>query len=313
VVACELEFYLLDAGRDAAGLIRSPTIPANGTPERQHRNLSVQQVEDYQPFLHAVAEACRAQGLRSGSLVAEYGLGQFEVNLEHLDDPVRAADEAVLLRRIVKGVAHAQGREATFMAKPFVDRTGSGLHVHLSLVDENGRNRFGMDDGEALLRSAVAGCQALMRESMGLFAPNFNSYRRFAPRLFAPMNRHWGYNNRSVAFRIPAVGGDARRIEHRVAGADANPHLVMAALLAAVHHGITDNLSPTDPATGNVGGERDPEFPRDMFSALDALESARLLSQYVPARFLKLYAELKRNEFDDMTAQVMPSEYDYYL
>jgi glutamine synthetase len=313
VVACELEFYLLDPARDALGLIKSPTAPWSGAPERQSRNLIVQQVEDYQPFLHAVADSCHAQGLHAGSMVAEYGLGQFEVNLEHLDDPLRAADEAVLLRRIVKGVAHAQGREATFMAKPFVDRTGSGLHVHLSLIDEKGGNRFGQEGGETLLRAAVAGCQELMRESMGLFAPNFNSYRRFLPRVFAPMNRHWGYNNRSVAFRIPAADRNARRIEHRVAGADASPHLVMAAILAAMHYGIVNGRTPTEPATGNVGGERDPEFPRDMFSALDALESARLLSQYVPTRFLKLYAELKRNEFADMTAQVMASEYDYYL
>jgi glutamine synthetase len=127
------------------------------------------------------------------------------------------------------------------------------------------------------------------------------------------MNRHWGYNNRSVAFRVPESGGAARRIEHRVAGADASPHLVMAAILVAMHHGITRGLTPTEPVTGNVGGERDPEFPADMFSALDALEQARMLVEYMPPRFLKLYAELKRNEFADMTRQVMPCEYDFYL
>jgi glutamine synthetase len=127
------------------------------------------------------------------------------------------------------------------------------------------------------------------------------------------MNRHWGHNNRSVAFRVPAGGGSARRIEHRVAGADASPHLVMAAILAAMHHGITRGLTPTAPVTGNVGGERDADFPANLFSALDALEAARILSDYVPTRFLTLYAELKRNEFADMTRQVMPCEYGFYL
>lgn len=313
VVACELEFYLLDAERDAQGRLRPPRVPATGAVERQSRNLSVQQVEDYQPFLHAITDACRVQGLHAGSVVAEYGLGQFEVNLEHLDDPLRAADEAALLRRIVKGVAHARGQEATFMSKPFADRTGSGFHVHLSLVDDKGRNRFGLDGGEALLRATIAGYQALMRESMALSAPNFSAYRRFAPRLFAPMNRHWGYNNRSVAFRVPVSSGASRRIEHRVAGADASPHLVVAAILAAVHHGVTRGLEPTEPVSGNVGGERDASFPADLFSALNALESSSILADYMPRKFLNLYAELKRNEFADMTAEVMPCEYDYYL
>jgi glutamine synthetase len=313
VVACELEFYLLDAGRDSLGRPKPPGVPATGQAERQHRNLSVQQVEDYQPFLHAIVQACNAQGLHAGSMVAEYGLGQFEINLEHLDDSLRAADEAALLRRIVKGVAHAQGREATFMSKPFADRTGSGFHVHLSLIDDSGQNRFGAEGGEDLLRATIAGYQELMRESMGFFAPNFNAYRRYAPRLYAPMNRHWGYNNRSVAFRVPVSSGASRRIEHRVAGADASPHLVMAAILAAMHHGVVNRRRPTEPVTGNVGGERDPDFPADMFAAMDALARATLLARYVPQRFLQLYAELKRNEFADMTAEVLPGEYDYYL
>ncbi len=196
------------------------------------------------------------------------------------------------------------------MSKPFADRTGSGFHVHLSLVDEDGRNRFGDEKrgGEALLRASIAGYQAMMRESMALFAPNFSAFRRYAPRLFAPMNRHWGYNNRSVAFRVPVGGGAARRIEHRVAGADASPHLVLAAILAAMHHGVTGKHVPTEPVTGNVGGERDAQFPSDLFSALDALVSAPLLGEYVPRRFLQLYAELKRNEFADMTAEVMSCE-----
>jgi glutamine synthetase len=313
VVACELEFYLLDAGRDALGRPRAPAVPATGEVERQHRNLSIQQVEDYQPFLHAVVEACKVQGLHPGSMVAEYGLGQFEINLEHLDDPLRAADEAALLRRIVKGVAHAQGREATFMSKPFTDRAGSGFHVHLSLIDAAGNNRFGAEDGEDLLRRTIAGYQELLRDSMGFFAPNFNAYRRYAPRLYAPMNRHWGYNNRSVAFRVPVSSGSSRRIEHRVAGADASPHLALAAILAAAHYGVVNDRPPTPPVTGNVGGERDPAFPVDMFSALDALEASTLLADYMPRRFLQLYAALKRNEFADMTAEVLPGEYDYYL
>jgi glutamine synthetase len=313
MVACELEFYLVDPIRDAHGRLRPPSVPATGAIDRESRNLSVQQVEDYQPFLNAVIEACKVQGVASGSIVAEYGPGQFEINLAHRSDPLRAADEAVLLRRIVKGVARAQGREATFMSKPFADRTGSGFHVHLSLVDELGLNRFGRDGGEVLLRSAIAGYQALLRPTMAFFAPNFSAYRRYAPRLYAPVNRHWGFNNRSVAFRIPVGDGSARRTEHRVAGADASPHLVMAAILAAMHHGVTNALTATEPVTGNVGGERDPECPADLFTALAACEAPGLLDAYIPRRFRQLYADLKRNEFADLMAEIVPREYDYYL
>lgn len=313
VVACELEFYLVARDRDAAGRPAPPIAPSSGIADRRMRNLSIQQVEDYDPILRAVLAAGRIQGLHLGGLVAEYGRGQFEVNLEHLDDPLRAADEAVLLRRIVQSVARSQGLDATFMPKPFLDQPGSGLHVHLSLIDESGRNRFAQPGGEDLLRATIAGYQALLPESLGLFAPGFNAYRRFAPGQFAPVNRDWAENNRSVAFRIPVVGGEARRVEHRVAAANASPHLVLAALLAAMHHGVTGRLIPTDPVTGNAGHRRDSTVPTDFFSALQAVERAQILPTYLPPRFLALYAALKRGEFARLTGEILPAEYDFYL
>jgi glutamine synthetase len=314
VVACELEFYLISPGRDAAGLAIPPVSPLTGGIERVSRNLSVQQVEDYHPVLSAILAACRAQGVSASTVVAEYGLGQFEVNLDHTGDVLRAADEAALLRRIVKGVARAQGGDATFMSKPFLDLPGNGFHVHVSLADAKGRNRFGEKGGQPLLEATIAGCQQMLRETMALFSPNFSAYRRYAPGLFAPMNRHWAHNNRSVAFRVPpAATASASRLEHRVASADASPHLVLAAVLAALHHGITGSLRPTQPITGNVGYERDPEFPADLFTALQALETAVILPEYMPQRFLKLYAELKRNEFAAVMETISPREYDFYL
>jgi glutamine synthetase len=313
VVATELEFYLIDPRRDAEGHARPPISPLTGQAERSSRNLSLQQVEDYDVFLSAVIDSCRVQDVAASTVVAEYGLGQFEVNLDHTGDVMRAADDTALLRRIVKGVARAQGRDATFMSKPFVDLPGNGFHVHVSLADAKGGNRFGAKGGDALLHGAVAGCQRLLGETMAIFSPNYSAYRRYAPGLFAPMNRHWGHNNRSVAFRVPASTGAGRRLEHRVAGADASPHLVLAALLAALHHGITRKLESDEPITGNVGAIRDPEFPGDLFSALQALETASILPDYVPARFLQLYAALKRNEFAEMMKAITPREYDFYL
>ena len=179
-------------------------------------------------------------------MVAEYGIGQYEINLRHLADPLAAADHAVLLKRIVKGVARSMGMQATFMAKPFARQPGSGLHVHVSLADENGNNRFGDDGGEELLRQAIAGMQALMYDSIGIFAPNFNSHRRFLGQ-FVPKTRDWGYNNRSVAFRVPAARGPgaARRTPSRRRRCEPAP--VMAAILRRCCTGSAHGCRRTRP------------------------------------------------------------------
>ena len=143
--------------------------------------------------------------------------------------------------RLVQGVARAAGCEATFIPKPFIEQPGSGFHLHVSITDAAGANRFGAPGGEALLRRAVAGMQALAGDSPALFAPHFNAHRRFQS-LFVPRAATWGFNNRSVAFRLPIAGPAARRIEHRIAGADASPHLVMAAVLAGILHGVEHGL-----------------------------------------------------------------------
>jgi glutamine synthetase len=312
VVACELEFTLLEAARTPEGGIVPAALPRTGQPPRTAANLSLAAVEEHAGFLGRITAAAKLQRLPLAGAVAEYGLGQFEVNLDHLADPLAAADHAALLRRLVKGIARAQGQEATFMSKPFADQPGNGFHIHVSLVDAQGRNRFAQAGGEALLHSAVAGMQALMLDSVGLLAPNFNAHRRYLG-LFVPTSRAWGHNNRSVAFRIPEAGGEARRVEHRVAGAEASPHLVMAAVLAAVHHGITKGLRPTAPSTGDAGRRRDPAFPDGILAALARLERSRLLAEYMPKRFLAAYAASKRGEYADLIGNVFPREYDFYL
>jgi glutamine synthetase len=310
VVACELEFYLIDPKRGPDGQIYVGALPGR-SPARRAANLSLEAVDDASAFLSKVSEAARIQDLPVCGAVAEYGIGQYEVNLRHISDPLLAADHAVLLKRLVKGVARSLGLEATFMAKPFADQPGSGLHVHVSLVDEAGRNRFGAAGGEVLLRHAIAGTQALMYDSLALFAPNFNSQRRYLG-LFVPTTRDWDHNNRSVAFRVPAAHGQARRLEHRVAGADASPHLTVAAILAGILHGIGGELEPTQPLGGKANKSTDPDFPSDLIVALQRLEKSALLSQYLPPRFLRLYAELKRGEYSELIADVFNREYDFY-
>lgn len=201
------------------------------------------------------------------------------------------------------------------MAKPYAERAGTGLHIHVSLVDADGCNIFddGTEEGSELLLHALGGLQALMPESMALFAPNVNSYRRFQPDMFAPVNRRWGYNNRSTGMRIPAGPSDARRIEHRVAGADANPYLALAAVLAGVHHGLTAKLDPGAPAAGNVSREPDPAVAFTIDEALARLERADLLKSYLGEETVSLYRETKRIETQRLRRVITAAEYDWYL
>lgn len=313
VVACELEFYFVR--RDDNGKVQ-PAEPARiGRAPEGARVLAFDKLDEWAGILAEIDAACLAQGVPAGAATAEYGGAQFEVNLGHVDDPVLACDHALMLRRIVKGVANRHGLEATFMSKPFADQSGSGLHIHASLIDAAGLNVFNETtaDGDLLLGHAIAGLQATTYDAMAFFAPNLNAYRRFAPDQFVPVNTSWGVNNRSVSFRVPMGGGPARRIEHRIAGAEANPYLVMAAMLAGFHHGLANRLQPTPPSTGNAGEAADPEMPLKLWTALDRLEGSALLAHYFGPRYPSAYAAIKRSEFEAFMADVLPREHDWYL
>ncbi len=216
VLALELEFYLTDLTRTDDGEPLPCTSPLTGRRERQGQVLSLAKLDEYQPVISALQAACAEQNIPASTVISEYGPGQFEVNLEHRSDPLAQADDAALLRRLVSfQPPHQIGYDATFMSKPFPGLSGSGLHLHLSLVDDKGSNVFdpARTDSETLLGHAVSGLQATMHEAMAFFAPNLNVYRRFRPDEFTPVTRDWGENNRSVAFRLPPFSdGNARRL-----------------------------------------------------------------------------------------------------
>jgi len=315
VTALELEFYLVDRARDIDGAPQPPLCPRSGIRERGTSVYGIDDLDRYEAFLAALASATKIQNVPLSAASKEYAPGQFEANLKHQTNAVMAADHVIFLKQIVKAAARAEGLDATFMAKPYAERPGSGLHIHLSVIDEKGRNIFdnGTEEGAEQLRHAVAGLQALMPESMALFAPNVNSYRRFQPDMFAPVNRRWGFNNRSAGLRIPTGPSDARRIEHRVAGADANPYLALAAVLAGVHHGLTRKLDPGPPAIGNVSREPDSALAFTIDDALEKLKHARVLGTYLGEEALSLYRENKRIETQRLRGIITAAEYDWYL
>ena len=315
VAAHELEFYLIDEERDLKGGPLPPVSPSSGQRENTPSVYGIDDLNRYQGFLSALSEAAGLQRVPMSALSKEYSPGQFEANLRHQTSALAASDHAIYLRQIVKSAAASQRFQATFMAKPYLDGLGSGQHVHVSLRDAAGANAFdnGTPEGSELLRHAAGGLAALMPESMAFFAPNPNAYRRFQPDMFAPVNRRWGINNRSAGLRIPTGPAHARRIEHRCAGADANPYLVMAAILAGIHHGIVNRLDPGPLAVGNVSREPDAALPFSFGEALKRLEQARVLPAYFGANAIALYRETKAKELARFRNIITAEEYEWYL
>lgn len=313
VTAIEIEFYLIDPAREKAGAPTPARAPGASHAAAQGNVFNMAELDAYSPVIDAFHAACTAQGVPVTTIIKEYGPGQYEINLAHLADPIAAADHAALLRRAVTGVARAQGMEATFMAKPYGAESGSGMQVNLSFEAEDSTSVFGGPDGDAVLSSVVGGMQAMQAETMAIFAPNLNAFRRFEPDQFTPVTSDWGEDNRSVAFRVPAASGPARRVEHRVAGADANPYLVMAAVLAAAHHGLANKLTPKPKVSGNAGAEVDPNLPLTLWSALDRMGAGILLPEYFEQRYIDAYIHAKQAEFDAFMADIHPREHEWYL
>ena len=313
VVACELEFYLLK--EEGGGRL----VPAGGgrASERQKIDAySLQRLDDLAPMFDDVYTAATAQGLPAETLMSEYAPGQFEITLHHRDDALRAVDEAVMFKRVLRGVAQKHGLIACFMAKPFTERAGSGLHVHVSLNDAQGQNLFASEDpaGTELLRQSIGGMKDSMAESMAVFAPNANSYRRFVSESYAPIAPIWGINNRSVSLRVPAGPPASRHVEHRICGADANLYLAVATVLGGAAHGTRERLDPGAPIEGNgyaQAGVR--TLPGSWREALNLAAQSEFLEETLGKDFLKIFLAIKNQECARFSAEVSELDYAWYL
>ncbi|GAB2506248.1 glutamine synthetase family protein [Arenimonas alkanexedens] len=314
VVAVELEFYLLDAELSHDGRPQTSVNPGTGERNVSTQVYYMQDLDDYQGFTDAVADACQAQGIPADTAVAEYAPGQFEINLKHRADAVAACDDALLLRRVIKATAADQGMIASFMAKPFVDQAGSGTHVHISVLDATGKNIFACSPEQPVdaLRHAVAGLQRASADCMLMFAPHANSYRRFVLNAFVPLNDAWGFNNRTVAMRIPHSDPDNLRIEHRIGGADANPYLVTAAVLAGILQGLEDQGDPGAPIIGNAYAQSE---PRELFwhDTIRDFQASEFVARHFGVPFRHIYGQQKLKELRSFSREVTTLEYDWYL
>lgn len=312
VVATEMEFYLLGQDADDLGRPLHTQVDRVGGALGSGETYGIEAMASQRDFMRAVHEACAAQNLPVDTLIKENAPSQYEINLYHRADALAAADEGVLLQRAIRGVAVAHDMRAAFMAKPFGDLAGNGMHLHCSLLDAQGNNVFAQE-GASLLRQAIAGCLEALDPSMLLFAPHLNSYRRFRSGTHAPLAPSWGFENRTVALRVPLDKPAATRIEHRVPGADAQPHLAIAALLAGMLHGIERNLEPPEPLTGNAYDQLPASLPRYLPDAMARFSGSAFIADYFGTDFQRVYSLLKQQELDEYDRHVTPLEYDASL
>lgn len=294
VVAVELEFYVTKPGANGAFTLTTPDGLADD-PEFP-MTFQFEEMDTLSGFIDDIYKVSNAQGLPIDAVMQESGPGQFEINLKHKADAVAAALDGLLLKRAVKAAAKAHGLDATFMAKPHHDWPGSGMHIHVSLIDGAGKNVFAGEPVSPVFRNALGGLQATMCDFMAIWAQSGNAYRRYVPKSYVSMTAHWGINNRNVALRVPRANGAATRVEHRVAGADANPYLVLASILAGIRLGITSRIEPGPMAEGAADNCDAPALPTVWANALDKFEQSKVVHDAFGLEFQDVYTRLKQTE-----------------
>ncbi|NOD77410.1 MULTISPECIES: glutamine synthetase family protein [unclassified Ruegeria] len=312
MAATELEFTLVDASGPQP---QPPINPITGRRMSDEAVLSVAEMDAFEEFFTDLYDGCADMGIPAQTAISESGIGQFEINLNH-QGAMRCADDTWLFKTLTRGLARKHGFAATFMSKPYADDAGNGMHVHFSVLDQDGRNVFdnGGSEGTQALKSAVAGCVAAMPGSTLIFAPHGNSYTRLVPGAHAPTGACWAYENRTAAIRIPGGNPSARRIEHRVAGGDINPYLMLTAVLGAALVGIEDGLQPPAPISGNAYDLTDlPQLMPDWSTAIDRFEADPMIARLFPADLIRYLAMTKRQEVKRFSSIPLEAHWLSYL
>jgi glutamine synthetase len=298
IVAPELEFFLVQINKDPDYPLLPP-IGRSGRTESGRQAYGIDAVNEFDPIFEDVYDYCAAQDIDIDTLAHEAGAAQIEINFNH-GEALDLADQVFLFKRTVRETAIRHQVYATFMAKPMQTEPGSAMHVHQSVVEiATGKNLFASADGAdtPLFRSYIAGLQQYLPMAMPLLAPNVNSYRRLVAGTDAPINVHWGHDNRTVGLRVPLAAPEDRRVENRVAGADANPYLALAASLACGYIGMANNLEPGDPVRGSAH-RRPFTLPRHQSDALEKFNGCKPLIDIFGTRFVNALTAVKQAEYE---------------
>jgi glutamine synthetase len=313
VVAPELEFYLIEPNTDADYQLKPP-VGRSGRSESGRQSYSIAAVNEFDPLFDDIYAFCEAQDIEIDTLIHEDGPAQMEINLLH-GEPMDLADQAFLFKRTAREAALRHKMYATFMAKPHAKEPGSAMHIHQSILDKKTRkNIFSGEDGtpSALFFSHIAGLQRYIPAAMSLFCSNVNSYRRMTRYLSAPINVQWGYDNRTAGLRVPMSPPEARRIENRVGGADANPYIAIAASLACGYLGMVEGLQPTEPVSGSAH-ELPFSLPRSLDEALVRLRDCEPLLEILGEPFVAAYTIVKQAEHEVFLQVISSWEREHLL
>jgi glutamine synthetase len=313
VIAPELEFYLTARNTDSNVPLRPP-IGRSGRAETSRQAYSIDAVNEFDPLFEEIYEYCNLMNLNVDTLIHEIGAGQMEINFFH-DHPLGLADEVFFFKRTVREAALRHDMYATFMAKPIAGEPGSAMHMHQSILDrKTQQNIFSNPDGTAsqAFFHYIGGLQKYVPSAMALVAPYVNSYRRLSRYTAAPINIEWGYDNRTVGIRSPISAPDARRLENRVIGADANPYLAMAMTLACGYLGMKNQIKPKPEMKGDAYLSAY-ALPRSLGEALDWLRRDSDLHDVLGHEFITVYTEIKELEFAEFMKVISPWEREHLL
>ncbi len=320
--AFELEFFLLDPAFDPQGRAQPARAVLDGRASNKTEVYSVDHLHGMEPLFSDIYADARGQGIPAETVISEYAPGQYELTLDYRTDIMRAADDLLMLKRLVRAQARRHGVVACFMAKPIERYAGSGMHLHVSMAGQNGADADGKNvftetregDWAPPLLHALGGLAATMPESMLVFAPHANSWRRFVSQSYAPVAPTWGVNNRSVALRVPAGDARNRRIEHRPSGVDANPYLVAATVLAGIGKGLDERLDPGPMVEGNgYARESAAVMPPDWRSAIEAARASAFLRHALGADMHRTFTAIKHAEYLRVARTVSDLDYRLYL
>jgi glutamine synthetase len=312
IVAPELEFYLVARNTDPNTLLRPP-IGRSGRAETSRQAYSIDAVNEFDPLFEDIYDYCEKMELNVDTLIHEIGAGQMEINFFH-SSPMGLADEVFFFKRTVREAAMRHDMYATFMAKPIAGEPGSAMHIHQSILNQDGENIFSNKDGSATAAFGhyIGGLQRYMPSAMALVAPYVNSYRRLTPNTAAPINIEWGHDNRTVGIRSPISSPQARRIENRISGADANPYVALAVTLACGYLGMKNKIEPKPEMKGDA--YLSPHaLPRSLGESLDWLRRDSDLHDVLGQDFITVYTEIKEVEFAEFMQVISPWEREHLL
>ena len=317
VIAPEMEFYLIDKQLQKNGHPQMPLIPGTNRRYEEVQLLNLSEMDDFEEFFELVEKSAISLGIPAETAIKECAPGQFEINLLHHDDALLMADQAFLMKRLIKNCARKFNLNATFMAKPFSEEAGNGMHAHLSIIDKDGKNIFKVNKNkqpEGVFASAIAGLLKNAPDFLSFYAPHSNSYRRLVHNAdHAPTTLSWGNENRTALVRLPESSNNATRLEFRLPSADSNPYLVFASILASVLNGIENEFNLEKETIGNAHAQHEPELGITWREAVHKTSVSSVVKEFFGDRFQQSYQCVKESEIKRFESTITDFEYNSYL